>query len=45
MRSGHLAAQSILTGSAYSLQAINAYSAEHALVRKLLEYMFVKRRR
>ncbi len=44
IRSGHLAAESILTGSQYSLDAINALSAEHAIVRKLLEYMFVKRR-
>ena len=44
IRSGHLAAESILTGSEYSLDAINALSAEHAIVRKLLEYMFVKRR-
>ena len=44
IRSGHLAAESILTGSEYSLQAISAHSAEHAIVRKLLEYMFVKRR-
>jgi flavin-dependent dehydrogenase len=45
VRSGHLAAESILTGAEYSLEAIDAYTAEHAMVRKLLEYMFVKRRR
>ena len=44
VRSGHLAADSIVTGSEYSLQAINAHSAEHAIVRKLLDFMFVKRR-
>ena len=44
IRSGHLAAESILTGSDYSVAAITAYSAEHAVVRRLLEYMFVKRR-
>ena len=44
IRSGHLAAESILTGSEYSVAAITAYSAEHAVVRRLLEYMFVKRR-
>jgi len=44
IRSGHLAAESILTGVEYSLEAIDAYSAEHAIVRKLLEYFFVKRR-
>jgi flavin-dependent dehydrogenase len=44
VRSGHLAADSIVSGSEYSLQAVNAHSAEHAIVRKLLDYMFVKRR-
>ncbi|NIV75939.1 MAG: hypothetical protein GWN09_04970, partial [Gammaproteobacteria bacterium] len=44
IRSGHLAADSILTGSEYSLRTVSAHSAEHAIVRRLLEYMFVKRR-
>jgi len=44
IKSGHLAAEAILTGREYSLDAISAHSAEHALVRKLLDYMFVKRR-
>jgi flavin-dependent dehydrogenase len=44
VRSGHLAADSIVSGSEYSLQAVNAHSAEHAIVRRLLDYMFVKRR-
>ena len=44
IRSGHLAAESILTGAEYSLDAISAHSAEHAIVRKLLDFMFVKRR-
>ena len=44
IRSGHLAAESMLTGSEFSLEAISAYSAEHAIVRKLLDYMFVNRR-
>ncbi|MDX1432974.1 MAG: NAD(P)/FAD-dependent oxidoreductase [Gammaproteobacteria bacterium] len=44
IRSGHLAAESILSGREYSLQGIAAHSSEHALVRKLLEYMFVKRK-
>lgn len=44
IRSGHLAAESILTGGDYSLSDVGAHSAEHAIVRKLLEYMFVKRR-
>ena len=43
IRSGHLAAESILTGSEYSLEAISTHSAEHAIVRKLLDYMFIKR--
>ena len=45
IRSGHLAAESILTGAEYSLDAVSAHSSEHTLVKKLLEYMFVKRRR
>lgn len=44
IRSGHLAAESILTGAEYSLHAVSAHSSEHTLVKKLLEYMFVKRR-
>lgn len=44
IKSGLLAARSIVTGSEYSLNAISAHSAEHAIVRKLLDYMFVKRR-
>jgi menaquinone-9 beta-reductase len=44
VKSGQLAAEAILTGREYSLNAISAHSAEHALVRKLLDYMFVKRR-
>ena len=43
IRSGHLAAESILTGSEYSLEAISTHSAEHAIVRKLLDYLFIKR--
>jgi flavin-dependent dehydrogenase len=43
IRSGHLAADSILTGSEYSLEAINTHSAEHVIVRKLLDFMFAKR--
>jgi flavin-dependent dehydrogenase len=43
IRSGILAAESILDGSEYSLEAVSAHSAEHAIVRKLLDYMFVKR--
>jgi len=42
--SGHRAADSILNGSEYSLDAISAHSAEHAIVRKLLDYLFTKRR-
>jgi flavin-dependent dehydrogenase len=44
IKSGLLAAESIINGTDYSLNAISAHSAEHALVRKLLDYMFVKRR-
>ena len=44
IRSGHLAAESILTGCEYSLRAIAAHSSDHRLVRNLLEYMFVKRK-
>ncbi len=44
IRSGHLAAKSILTGAEYSLDAVSAHSSEHTLVKSLLEYMFVKRR-
>jgi flavin-dependent dehydrogenase len=44
IKSGHLAAQSIVGGSQYALDTISAHSAEHAIVRKLLDYMFVKRR-
>jgi flavin-dependent dehydrogenase len=42
--SGHLAAESILGASEYSLSAISAHSSEHAIVRKLLDYMFTKGR-
>ena len=41
--SGHLAAESILNASEYSLGAISARSSEHAMVGKLLDYMFTKR--
>ena len=41
--SGHLAAESILDASEYSLGAINAHSAEHAMVGKLFDYMFTRR--
>jgi flavin-dependent dehydrogenase len=41
--SGHLAAESILNASEYSLSAINAHSSEHAIVGKLLDYLFTKR--
>ena len=44
IRSGHLAAESILTGCEYSLRAIAAHSSDHRLIRNLLEYMFVKRK-
>jgi flavin-dependent dehydrogenase len=44
IRSGHLAAESILSASEYSLRAISAHSAEHAIARKLLDYLFTKRR-
>jgi flavin-dependent dehydrogenase len=44
IRSGHLAAESILTGREYCLEAINTHSAEHAIVRKLLDFMFASKR-
>lgn len=44
VRSGQLAAESIVTGAPYSLEGVGAYSAARGLVRNLLEYMFVKRR-
>ena len=43
VRSGQRAAQAITTGSEYRLADLNAFSSEIALVRKFLEYMFVKR--
>jgi flavin-dependent dehydrogenase len=42
--SGQLAARAILDGAAYSLERIAAFSADHALVRRLLEFMFNRRR-
>ena len=45
VRSGRLAAASILTGAPYSLEAISAYSSEHRWVQRLLEYFFVTRGR
>ena len=44
VRSGHRAADAILTGAAYHLDDIEAFSADRGWVRNLLEYMFVKRR-
>jgi flavin-dependent dehydrogenase len=44
IRSGLLAAESIATGSEYSLQDLVPYSAENSLVRKVLEYTFIKRK-
>lgn len=44
VKSGLLAAESILSGTPYSLRDVGAYSTDPGLVRKLLEYMFVKRR-
>ncbi|MDX1432646.1 MAG: NAD(P)/FAD-dependent oxidoreductase [Gammaproteobacteria bacterium] len=43
VRSGHRAADAILTGSSYTLADIDAFSADRGWVRNLLEYMFVKR--
>jgi flavin-dependent dehydrogenase len=43
VHSGQLAAQSILTGSEYSIASVSAFSSQHSVVRRLLEYMFVKR--
>jgi len=44
IQSGHLAAESILTGSEYSLDGVSAHSAKHAIARKLLDYLFTRRR-
>jgi flavin-dependent dehydrogenase len=44
VRSGHLAAESILTGAEYSLENVGAFSTDVPVMRNLLEYMFVKRR-
>lgn len=43
IRSGQLAAESILHGSTYSLETISRFSSRHLLVRKFVEYMVVKR--
>lgn len=44
IRSGHRAADSIVSGAEYSLESIGAYSAERGMIRNFLEYMFVKRK-
>ena len=44
IRSGHLAAESILSAREYSLDAIGAHSSEHAIVGKLLDYLFTRGR-
>ncbi len=44
IRSGHRAADSIVNGSEYSLESIDAFSAGRGMIRNFLEYMFVKRK-
>ena len=44
IKSGQLAARSITENIEYSLESVSAFSADVTLVRKLLEYMFVRRR-
>lgn len=41
IRSGHLAAKAINSGSEYSLEQVAAYSSNRHLVRSILEYMLV----
>ena len=45
VESGQRAAESIVTGREYQLEDLAAFSSDHRLVRWLLEYMFVKRKR
>jgi len=43
IRSGYLAAHSILSGADYTLDNVSAYSTNRGLIRNALEYMMVKR--
>jgi len=45
IRSGHRAADSILNGNEYSLENIEAFSADRGWVRTFLEFMFARSRR
>lgn len=44
VHSGHLAAQSIISRSDYSVDSVSAFSTGRNLVRRLLEYMIITRR-
>lgn len=44
IRSGHRAAETILTGAEYRLDDISSFSSDHAAIRGLLEYMFIHRK-
>ena len=44
MRSGQRAAETILTGCEYRLEDLSSFSSDHAVIRGLLEYMFIRRK-
>ena len=44
IRSGQRAAASILTGCEYRLEDLSPFSSDHAAIRGLLEYMFIRRK-
>ena len=44
IRSGHRAAETILSGAEYRLDDISSFSSDHAAIRGLLEYMFIRRK-
>ncbi len=45
VRSGKLAADAIVNGSEYSLSTVGVFSIDKRIVQKVLEYMFIKRRK
>ena len=44
IRSGQRAAETILTGVEYRLDDLSSFSSDHAAIRGLLEYMFIRRK-